>query len=201
MAAVAMRGISTIQLTSRLRNIVPPSVQTSAERSPVLRVEELDDAAQAREWLRFDVPSRSCSDRIGVAAAARVEPPRGQPSADVAAAGDRGQVVELVEHAGARQALEHAEAEAATAHATTRQAERRMAGLRRAAAGSPRASVGGRLRRDLRVHCRVQERILVREHAIDGQRRRLVLGHGPISARVVRAATRSRVVCPSVNQP
>ena len=50
-----MSGTSTIQFTSRLRNIVPPSVQTSAESRPGSRIEELDDAAQPRHRLGLEV--------------------------------------------------------------------------------------------------------------------------------------------------
>ena len=160
-----MSGISTIQLTSRLRNIVPPSVQTSAESVPVRGSRNL----MTRRSRVSGAGSTSRAEllaRVGLAARVGAEAPRGQPAADVAAARDRRQVVELAEQAGARQALQHAEAEAAAADATAREAERRMA---RACAVAMQSHLGcgrGFWARGGCDRVRVQERVLVLERRV-----------------------------------
>ncbi len=55
---------------------------------PCSRIEKLDDAAQSRDWFGLDVP-RQLLGWVGLTAFVRVLPPRTEPSANVAAAGDR----------------------------------------------------------------------------------------------------------------
>ena len=50
--------------------------------------------------------------------------PRAQPTADVSAARDGGQIVELVDQAAARKALQHSQSKRRTANAATGNAER-----------------------------------------------------------------------------
>ena len=189
-----MSGISAIQLTSKLRNIVPPGPDIGGQGSGS-RVEELDDAAQSGQRLGLDI-ARELLARVSLAAAPRVETPRGEPPADIAAARHRREIVELTEHAGAGEPLQDAKREAGAAHATARQAERRVRGPAVAL-----EHLGRRQRFVRRCRRSVQVGVLPFEGAVDGERRRRGLVHDSTAERVVRAAMRSRVEYPSVNQP
>ena len=110
--------------------------QDGAEQGPRVgreqagpRAQVVAELAQVRDRLRLRIELRARLERGQLArhllhVVADAMDPGGEPAADVAAAGDGGEVVELGQEPGARQPLENAQGEGGAADAPARQAER-----------------------------------------------------------------------------
>jgi hypothetical protein len=120
-----------------------------------VRVEEFDQVAQPRDGVRLGTAAELLH-RIG--AVTRAGAPRGQPAADVAAAGDGREIVEAAEDARPRESLQHTETKAGAAHTAARETERGMACLL-----VPRVRVAAR-----QTFSAVQVAIFLLEHLIEG---------------------------------